>query len=167
MEIIKEFGINPILLLAQIVNFAILLFLLNKFLYKPILKVLDDRKVKVSTSIKNAEEIEKRLEQIQKEQENILEKARLEAASIVIEAKSEAKELTEQNLAETKSTMNELLEKNKERMLLEKEKLMKDAKKELADIVFIATKAVAKKEVTKESNTKLIEETIRNLDREK
>ena len=47
MEIIKQFGINPILLAAQVVNFIVLLFIFKKLLYKPILKVLDERKKKI------------------------------------------------------------------------------------------------------------------------
>jgi len=52
MEILKEFGIQPTLLLAQIVNFLIILFVLKKFFYKPIIKVLDARKKRIEVSLK-------------------------------------------------------------------------------------------------------------------
>ncbi len=163
MEIVKEFGINPILLLAQIVNFAILLFLLKRFLYKPILKSLEDRKVKISKSLKEAEEIEKRLQKISDEQVTILDKARTEASQIISEAKSEAKELTEKNLAQTKDSMQQLLDKNTERMSLEKDQMLLDARKELTELVIAATAAVTKKSVSESTDKKMVSETIEGL----
>lgn len=163
MEIVKEFGISPILLLAQVVNFTILLLLLKKFLYKPVLKALDDRKAKIAKSLKDSEEIEKRLQKISDEQESILEKARSEASKIITEAKDESKQLTEKSLAQTKETMQQLLDKNKERLTLEKEQMMSEAKKELTDLVMAATAIVAKKEVSKSSDSKMIEEAIESL----
>ncbi len=163
MEIVKEFGIQPILLLAQVVNFTILLILLKKFLYKPVLKALDERKAKVAKSLKDSEEIEKRLQTISDEQATILGKARAEASKVISEAKDEAKQLTEKSLAQTKETMQQLLDKNKERLILEKEQMMLEAKKELTDLVMAATTIVAKKEVSKASASKLIEETIESL----
>ena len=60
MDILSQFGVKPILLAAQVVNFLILLFILKKFLYGPILKVLSERRKKIEDSLKNVEEIEKR-----------------------------------------------------------------------------------------------------------
>jgi len=75
MEIFNQFGINPLLLLAQVVNFAVLLFILKRFLYKPILKVLEERKKRIEESLKNAEEIEKRLVETAELEEEILAKS--------------------------------------------------------------------------------------------
>jgi len=60
METLSSLGIDLKILLAQLVNFGILIFLLSKFLYKPVLKMLDQRKKKIAESIKKAEEIEKK-----------------------------------------------------------------------------------------------------------
>ena len=163
MEIVKEFGINPILLLAQIVNFAILLFLLKRFLYKPILKSLDERKSKIAKSLKEAEEIEKKLQKISEEQAAILGKARTEASQIISEAKDETKQLTEKSLAQTKESVQQLLNTNKKRIALEKDQMMLDAKKELTELVIATTAAVAKKSVSETSDKKLVTEAIESL----
>ncbi len=163
MEIVKEFGINPILLLAQIVNFTILLLLLKKFLYKPILKVLDERKAKVAKSLKDAEEIEKKLEQSAIEQEKLLDKARSEASTLIKEAKIEAKNLAEKTFAETKVEVEEMLKRNKQRLVLEQEQMMKDVKKDLAEIVMTATVKVSKKSIDADDNKKIVEETVKEL----
>ncbi len=163
MKIIEEFGINPVFLLAQIVNFAILLFFLKKFLYKPILKALEERKVKIAKSMKEAEEIEKRLEQTSVTQEKILEKARIEATALVTEAKKESKELSEKLVAETKANIEEMLKKTDERLKLEKDQMMNEVKKDLATLVSVATAKVAQKVMDSPTNNKLVEETIREV----
>ena len=59
MQIFESFGIQPTLLLAQIVNFLIILFLLQKFFYKPIFKMFEDRKKRIEESLKSADLIER------------------------------------------------------------------------------------------------------------
>ncbi len=163
MEIVEEFGINPILLAAQIVNFTILLVLLQKFLYKPILKVLDERKTKIAKSLKDAEEIEKRLEQSSIEQEKLLDKARIEAGTMIREAKEEAKALSEKTLAEAKSQVTLIMQKNSERLSLEKDQLMKDVKKDLAEIVMAASMKVSKQTIDEAANKKIVEEVVKEV----
>ena len=56
MEIIKNFGVEPVLLVAQIINFLIILFILKKFLYKPVLDTLKKREDSIKEGLKQAEE---------------------------------------------------------------------------------------------------------------
>ena len=163
MKIIEEFGINPYLLLAQVVNFTILLFLLKKILYKPILKVLEERKVKIVRSLKEAEDIEKRLVETAKEQEKILEKARSEAANLISEVKKESKELSEKMLADTRATVDEAMKRGEERLELEKQKMMSEVKKDLAGLVIAATAKVTQKTMDEPSNRRLVEEVVREM----
>ena len=165
MEIVKEFGINPVLLLAQIVNFTILLFLLKKFLYKPILKVLEERKVKIAQSLKQAEEIEKRLERSATEQEELMNKAKKEANLIISDSKKEAAELSEKTIEKAKIAVAEMLEKNESRLKLEKEQMLLEVKKDLADIVMRATEKVAQKTLTSEDNKKMVEEALAEVEK--
>lgn len=165
MEIVKEFGINPILLLAQIVNFTILLFLLKKFLYKPILKVLEDRKSKIAVSLKQAEEIEKRLEKSAVEQEEMLNKARTEANLIISDSKKEAAELAEKTIEKTKVNVAEMLKKNEDRLKLEQEQMLIDVKKDLAEIVMRATAKVSQKTITGADNKKMVDEALAEVEK--
>lgn len=163
MEFLEKFGINPILLIAQVVNFTILLLLLRLFLYKPILKVLEDRKNKVEQSIKSAELIEKKLAKTQEDQEKLLEQARTEANKLINEAKAEAKELAEKTLTETKVTAEEMLAKNEQRLKLEKDSMMVEVRKEIAELVTTAAAKVTKKSMTETDNKKLVDESIKEL----
>lgn len=165
MEIIKEFGLNPILLIAQIVNFTILLLLLKKFLYKPVLKVLDERKKTIAQSLKNATEIEEKLQKTAQEQEKLLEKAKSEADNLIKEAKSEAKALSEKTLASAANQVSEMMEKNKIELNLEREQMINRAKKDLAEIVVAASLKIAQKTVAADDNKKMVKEALEEINR--
>ena len=150
-------------MLAQIVNFTILLLLLRLFLYKPVLKILEERKKKISKSLKDAEEIEKRLAETQMEQEELLGKARTESNQLIAEAKLEAKELSEKTLAEARFVAEEMLAKNGERLKLEREEMISEVKSEIAVLVTTAAAKVAGKSLDQIDNKKMVDETIKEI----
>lgn len=92
-EALHNLGIEGGALIAQAVNFGLLLFVLWKFLYRPILKVLDDRAKKVEESQLNAEKLERTLAKAAKDQEKILNEVKKEADQIIKEARKSAKEV--------------------------------------------------------------------------
>ena len=75
MEIVKEFGLNPYLLAAQIVNFLIILYILKKLLYKSVLDMLKKRSDSIKEGIKQAEEGRLTLEKALEEEKKILSDA--------------------------------------------------------------------------------------------
>lgn len=93
MEILTNFGIQPILLLAQIVNFLIILYLLKRFFYGPISKVLEDRKKRIDQSLKNAQLIEEKLAATETKTAQILKEAQNNATNIISEAKQETERI--------------------------------------------------------------------------
>ena len=117
MEIIKNFVVNPILLAAQIVNFLIILFVLKKLLYKPVLELLNKRQKMIKEGIQQAEESRIKLEKVIIEERNILRTAQLQAKKLIEDARLESAELTLQ--------MNETAKK-------QTEKILKDAKDQIA-----------------------------------
>ena len=96
MEIIENFGVNPVLLAAQIVNFLVILFLLKKFLYKPILDLLKKRETAIKEGLKQAEEARVKLEKVVTQEKEILKNAQLASKKIIEDARNEAGEITKQ-----------------------------------------------------------------------
>ena len=164
MEILETFGVKPILLLAQIVNFIILLFLLNKFAYKPIMKVLDDRKHKIETSMRQAEEVEKKLAETEASQKEIIGRAERESTKIIEEARAAAKKLQDETMVETSNKMEEALLKNKDSIKLEREKMVNEVKADMADLVADTTKKVLGKTLTSGDNRELVNDALRDLE---
>lgn len=160
MEILKDFGVQPILLAAQVVNFLILLFILKKFLYKPILKVLEERKKKIEGSLKNAEEIERRLNEItEKEAQALLRSAR-EGEKIIREAGDEYTRIIEDAKKEYERIINKAVEDSKKFMEMEKIHLINQVKDNLSDIVLLGLEKVLGRRVTKEQR-KMVDEVLK------
>lgn len=128
MEIVKNFGLNPMLLFAQIINFLIILFILKKFLYKPVLDVLKKRQTTVKEGLKQAEDARIKLEKVIIEEKNILRQAQLQSKKIIEDAKLESVEITKQLNDKTKQ---------------QTEKLLIDAKEQIARESVIAEKRLA------------------------
>lgn len=93
MEIFKDFGVNPILLVAQIINFLIILFVLKKFMYKPVLNMLKKREDQIKEGITNAEKAEKKLLDAEEKERRVLTSAQEKADKLVNDAKLEAAEI--------------------------------------------------------------------------
>lgn len=90
MEIIKGFGLDPFLFGAQLVNFLIVLYLLKRFLYKPILNTLKKRERQILEGLKQAEEGRELLDKALIREKEILKKAREEAKKTIAEARTHA-----------------------------------------------------------------------------
>lgn len=163
MEVLDNFGVQPVLLLAQIVNFVILLFLLKKFAYKPIMKVLDERKYKIETGLKQAEEVEKKLAETEKKQKEIIGNAERESTKIIEEAKNAAKKLQDNTLLDTNKRVEETLQKNKEAIKLESEKMANEVKSDMANLVAEMTKKILGKTLSNKDGEDLVKKSLDDL----
>lgn len=122
----ESLGLDWKILIAQVVNFTVLYFVLKKILYKPLIKVLDDRNKKITDSVKNSQKIEEELNKIEEKEAKILagarERARGEKQEIIELAGREKAKIIE----EAKVSAQKIAEKAAQR-LQEKEKEMADS----------------------------------------
>ena len=165
MDILKDFGVEPLLLLAQIINFIILLYILKRFLYKPILKVLEERKKRIETSMKQADDMQNRFDESTKKQEELLNKGREEATRIVEESKQEARALSTLIQAETKQNVQDSLKKNQESLELEQQKMVAEARGQIVDMIASATEKVVTKSLKESDKERLIQQSIKDIKR--
>jgi len=129
-NIVTSFGIQPVLLAAQIVNFLIVLYLLKRFAFGPILKMLQDRRATVAESLKNAEQTEKLLAKTEEREKEVLKKAQAQAQEIISDARDQAATLQQQADEATKARVERMLE---------------DAQKKIEEQTQIAEKQLATK----------------------
>ncbi len=165
MDILKNFGIEPILLLAQIVNFTVLLLLLKKFLYQPIIKLLEERKNKIAKTEKMAAEMEEKFAQLDLVQKEITDKAKKEAEAIIRQAKEEAHLLAEEIHKEAEKTAQAIHLKNQQLLKAERDKMMAEVKEYLVDLVIATSeKALSRtlSENEKKAFNKLVMEELKN-----
>jgi len=160
-ELIHQFGIEWKLLLAQVVNFFILLVVLKKFAYGPILNILKERKKKIEEGLLAAEESQKKLGEAEKEKEGILSDARKESLGIIQKSETTAKEKGNQILTEAGRKAEEIFQEEKAKIHEEKLKMKENIYKESSE--FLKT-ALAK--IVEKSPESLDENLIRNTLRE-
>lgn len=163
MEILKQFGINPLLLAAQVVNFFLLLFILKKFLYKPILKVLEERKKKIEESLKNAEEIEKRLLEIGQLQEKEIQKATKIGEQIIKDATDSANQIYEETKVNAQKLSDKLVKQTKLQLQQQNQEFEDSIRKHVAGLVFTIVQKVTGKVLTKQDKMRIAGESIKEL----
>lgn len=119
MEILYNFGFEPMLFLAQIVNFLVIFFVLQKFLYKPMLSMLEKRKSTISQGLQDAEQSQKLLEETMTKQEKMLRDAETQSRKMIEEAKSERTTLLEHAKVQTKKQVDTMLKEAREQISYE------------------------------------------------
>ena len=119
MEIINNFGVNPVLLVAQIINFLIIMYILKRFAYKPILSMLEKRKITIEKGLKDAEEARILLEKASQKERDLLKKAQQETRKLLDEAKKEREEIIKKSDEAAKQRAESILTDAREQIAFE------------------------------------------------
>ncbi len=160
----KELGIDPKLLLAQLINFAILVFVLKKFLYKPIISMLDKRKKEIDDGLKLAEKMKTEEEKLEDKHRKVIEAARKEAKDIVDEAKKQAKTQTKEIIEKAHKDAGEVLAKAKEQIVMARKENEKELREEAVDMAVAMIKRVLPISVSVDEQRKLLARQIKDLE---
>lgn len=163
MKIFEAFGLDIKILIAQLVNFGVLLFLLWKFGYKPMFKLLDERKNKIEAGIENAVKAETKLKEISEEEKKLMIEAKKEAAKILDEARVMAEESRKRNIDKTKEEIGQLINQEKENMRQEKAEILKSINREVADLVMATVEKVIEEKMSGAKDEELIKKAIGKL----
>src|SRR5213083_2253555 len=151
----ETFGWNWKLFLSQVISFCIVAYLLQRFAYKPILALLEERRRKIEEGQINAEKIKKELAEAEKRYQEILAKANADAQRMIDEARESAAHLSERKQQEAITAAEQILAKAKEAAALEHERQMQNLKRELGRLVVDTTAKVTGKVLTPEDPKRL------------
>lgn len=154
-------------LFAQIINFLLLVAILGKFAYKPLMKMLAERQAKIQTSLDTAEQDRLAAEQLKQDYLNQLATARAQAQAIVEKATMLAEQTKEEILREAQAESSRLLQKAQEEIGRERQQAMLEFKGELASLAVAAAAKIIAKNLDEKANAKLVNEFINELDSEK
>jgi F-type H+-transporting ATPase subunit b len=164
MDFLEKIGIDFKLLIAQIVNFGVLLLILNKFLYKPLIKKLEERSNKIKKIEQEKREIERKKEEMKKQEEEIIRKTKEKAREILQEAEMISKEERERILERTEKEVRHILKEAREKGELEVKRLKEKEEKEILRRAKDILAKVLKEEIKREFHRKYLREIIRELD---
>ncbi len=150
----ETFGVDWHLLVAQAINFSIVAFLIWKFAFKGILSTVKEREDQIADSLKNADKIKLQLEETNRKQEETLKDASVEAQKTVSQAREQAKAHLEIQREEAEKQAEEIVRKAHEAMKLEKQRVLEEAREEIARLVVTTTSKVLGRELGEEESTR-------------
>ncbi len=162
-SLIQTFHLDIKLIIAQLVNFAIVAVVLWYFALKPLIKVMQERTKTIEKSLNDAKKIEDRLVKTEAEKRQILEATRKEAANILEEANKKAEDNRKESVSKAKEEIEKLVEKGKYQLVADREKMLSDVKAQVADLVVDATKKVLGEALTKDVDKKVVEDAIKKI----
>ena len=162
-SVAQQFGVYWPNLIAQLILFAIVYFVLKSFAFKPIIAMLEERRRRIEEGQLNAEKIKKQLAEAQTKYEEILAKANADSQKLLEEVRASGDRLAEQKRQEAITAAEQITLKAQEAMALERDKSMAEMKRELGRLVVDATSRVTGKVLSPEDHEKINEETAREI----
>jgi F-type H+-transporting ATPase subunit b len=161
MEGFASLGVNLPLLVVFVVNFIVLFVLLRLFLYKPVMKMLDERTKRTKDAMDLAEATKKEFEQAKGEVQREIEKGRQEAQAIIAQSMQVGERLKEESRQEATKQAQAIVDRTRSELEAERDKIVGDLRREFVDISIAAAEKVIKETLDKEKHRKLIEETLK------
>jgi F-type H+-transporting ATPase subunit b len=144
-ELLEVFGIDWKLLLLQGLNFGVLLLLLWHFLYKPVLRIVDERRKKIAEGVQSAEEAKQKLAASETEGKGIVNKASHAAEEIVANARVRAEEKGSELVRESEARAEALLSDADARAEETKRQALKQSERDIARAAMLAAEKILRK----------------------
>lgn len=154
----EALGINPIYLIAQILNFLLIWFLLSRLVFPRVLKALEERRALIEKGLEDAKAAEQLRASAQAERQRILEEAIAERQRIVAEAVRQAEQQRAQILAEARAEAQRLLEVAREEAERERERILGELRSHIATLALAAAYRVVGDALDETRHRRLIQE---------
>lgn len=162
-QIAETFGWNGTLFASQVISFLVVAFLLNKFAYKPILKVLEDRRQKIADGLAAADKTKAELANTQAKVQEIIAQAGQQANKIIEEARAAAAAVGEQERQKAVADAQSILTKAREAGDAELARLQGELRKEFARLVVQAAARSTADVLTNDQKIRIADDSVRQL----
>lgn len=163
MEILKQFGVDWPHFIAQLVLFLIVYFVLNRFAFAPLLKVLEERRKRIEEGQLNAEKIKKQLAEAELRYQEVLRKANDDAQHMVEESRKNNEAFSQREMEKAVKESAAILERARHEITSERNRMVDEVKNEMISLVIKTTAKVAGKVLSPEDQKRLSEEAAKNL----
>ena len=150
-------------LIAQILNFLFLVFVLAKFAYKPLLNIMEERKNKIAADLEAADAAKAQAEAVKSEYAAKLADARQEAQAIVEAARKSAQAAHDKIMAETKAQQDQVVAAAKEAIELEKQKALADVRAQVISLSMLAASKIVEQKLGSEEDKKMAGEIVDSI----
>ena len=144
-------------------TFIVLLFLLGKFAWKPLLQALESRQESIRKSLDDAEQARQELEQVQSESARIVAKARADADTIIANSRADAAKLQEELKQKARAEADGILQNAEKQIQRQTEQSLGQIRGEAVEISLMIASKLIQRNLSEEDNTRLIEDTLKQI----
>ena len=159
----ENFGIRPDLIISQSISFLLVMVLLWKFAFKPILATVDERQSKIADGLQYAEEMKDKLAEAERRQQAILREASQEAQKVAADARNSAKDHLDREMAAASKKVEDMLARGREANELERQKMLSEVRQEIARLVVQTTGQVLGQDLKEDERKRFNESAVRVL----
>ncbi len=159
-----KLGIEPSLFVAQLLNFAIIMILLNWLMYKPIIGMLEKRKKKIQEGLELTEKMQLEWGKMDEKRAKLMDEARIDALTLIDEAKGQAKSEEHVVLEETRKKSDDMIEKAKREIAELKVSMDKQVRREAVSLAVEMTKRILGNVMSKELQHTIVRKQMKDLE---
>lgn len=160
---IAALGINLQLLLAQLVNFLVVLLIFWKWIYGPVKALLQKRQETIEKSLQDAKQLEERMTKLESEREMVLAQAKEEASVYLNSARENAKEQEKHVIEKTKEEVTKIIENGKKQLKQEKQLMLQEAKQDIVALTITVAQKLFAESIDKKDSQKQTEKMVEEL----
>ena len=154
---------DPGLFIWTIITFLVLLSLLAKFAWRPLLRALDSRQESIRKSLDDALQAKQELERLQKESVQIIRQARVEADGIISRSREDAERLREDIKQKARAEADAVVKNAERQISLETARALQQIRTEAVDLSVMIASKIIQRNLSKEDNERLIDEALRQV----
>jgi F-type H+-transporting ATPase subunit b len=162
-QIARTFGVDWPHLIAQMISFCIVCFLLYRFAYGPVLRMLADRRRLIAESLANADKVKAELARTETQRKEVMAQANAQATQFIEEARAAADVLLKKETKKAIAAAEEIIVKAHQAAAQDHARMLAELKQEVGRLVVQTTSAVTGKILTTEDQRRLAEETAEQL----
>ena len=159
----EKFGVHWELFLSNCISFLIVCYLLNRFAYKPVVTVLEERRNRIEQGLKDADRIKAELADAEKKKAEILTAANGEATRMIEEARASAAAVAERKTQQAIAEAEQIIAKAHEAAKIEHDRMLSELKREVGRLVIGTTTRVTGKILNDDDQRRISEETASQI----
>lgn len=162
---ISQLGINLPGLIAQLINFGILLVVFTWVFRKFVFPMMDERKRKIEEGLQASEEAKKRLTETEQDVSAEMQRARQEAQAVIAQAQQTSARMAEEGRQQVRTEAEQILERARSEIQLERDSAISDLRREFADLTITAAEKVIRRSLDRTAQHDLIEQVLQEAPR--
>jgi F-type H+-transporting ATPase subunit b len=158
MQVLETLGLNVSGFIWHTINFLVLVFLLSRFLYRPVIQMLDERARRVRESMERAEEVRREAEQAEAERTRLMAEARREAEAMRAQAERQLEAYRSQRRQEIDEEMQRMRERAEADLRSREQQIMAEIRSQVAELAIAGAERVIRQRMDPELQRRLVEE---------